>query len=72
MKNREQIIADMCLTLRHDYGLTKEEGANGLVSGMTTQERQSLWNEMAQVFDNVIAPHMMFRIPDSRDLCGND
>ena len=75
MKNREQIIADMCYTYRHDFGLDKPQGedfVSQISAGMTRSERESLWKQMSQVFDNVIAPHMMFRIPDSRDLCGND
>jgi hypothetical protein len=83
MKTREQIITDMCYTWRHDYGLTKPEPehdeAEGifdiigvLQSGMTDKERTSLWNQMAQIFDNNIAPHMIFKIPDSRGICDND
>ncbi len=59
MKNREQIITDMCYTMRHDYGLEKDLG-NGFISelsaGMTQTEREALWRQMAQVFDNNIAP----------------
>ncbi len=50
MKTREQIITSMCFTFRHDYGLEKDLG-NGFVSelsaGMTKQEREALWNQMA-------------------------
>lgn len=73
MTNREITIADMCLTLRHDFGLDKQEVAGGLMtSGMTPEERKVLWDQMTQVFDNVIAPNMIFKIPDSRTLCDND
>ena len=65
MKTREEIITSMCYTWRHDYGLTKEADPIGYpfpgVAGMTKQEQQSLWNQMAQIFDNDIAPHMEFR-----------
>ena len=64
MKTREQIITTMCYTVRHDYGLEKDIG-NGFVSeisaGMTKEDCESLWNQMAQVFDNNIAPYMEFK-----------
>jgi hypothetical protein len=72
MKTREQIITDMCLTMRHDYGIIKPEPQHNeaegifdiiglLDAGMTESERKFLWNEMAQIFDNCIAPHMEFK-----------
>ena len=64
MKTRDEIITAMCLTWRHDYGLERREhdGPGGLISmGLTEHQRQSLWNQMAQVFDNTIAPNMEFR-----------
>ena len=54
----------MCYTWRHDYGLDRKEhdGPGGLITmGLTDQQRQSLWNQMAQIFDNDIAPNMEFR-----------
>ena len=64
MKTREQIITSMCYTMRHDYGLERDIG-NGFVSelaaGMTQQEREALWRQMAQIFDNDVAPYMEFR-----------
>ena len=64
MKTREQIISSMCYTYRHDYGLDKPEGdnfASKLSSGMTQAQRESLWRQMAQIFDNDILPHMEFK-----------
>lgn len=65
MKTREEIITSMCYTYRHDYGLTKHADPGGWafpeVAGMTQQEREFLWSQMAQIFDNDIAPHMEFR-----------
>lgn len=64
MKTREQIITDMCYTWRHDYGLDRSEhdGPGGLITaGLTDSERQLLWRQMAQIFDNSIAPHMTFK-----------
>jgi hypothetical protein len=73
MKSREEIITSMCYTMRHDYGIVKEPmeytGDNARTifandyfnSGLTQEERESLWNQMAQLFDNDIAPHMEFK-----------
>lgn len=49
----------MCYGVRHDYGLDKTSDSP-LCCGMTSQERIALWNEMAQIFDNEIAPWMKF------------
>jgi hypothetical protein len=58
MKSREQIINDMCMTWRHDYGLelSEDDRMYTLSSGMTKHEREALWRNMAQIFDNDIAP----------------
>lgn len=64
MKTREEIITSMCYTWRHDYGLDKLEhdGPGGLISvGLTDAERQMLWRQMAQIFDNDILPNMDFK-----------
>ena len=60
-KTREDIITDMCFTYKHDYGLDKREGAYAFEAGMTDIERKGLWNQMAQIFDNDIAPYMKFK-----------
>jgi hypothetical protein len=57
---REKIITSMCYTYRHDYGLTKSSG-DRLGSGMTREQQQALWQQMAQIFDNNIAPYMEFK-----------
>ena len=79
METREQIITNMCYTWRHDYGITKDwpndesSYVSILTSGMIKAERESLWRQMAQIFDNDIAPHMEFKtIAVSRNICGND
>jgi hypothetical protein len=64
--NREQIITEMCYTMHHDYGIIKdtETGrAKGqfydhLSSGMTVADREFLWKQMAQLFDNCVSPYM--------------
>lgn len=64
MKTREEIITSMCYTWRHDYGLDKSVGtgfADIISSGITDEEREALWRQMAQIFDNDIAPYMEFR-----------
>lgn len=54
----------MCYTWRHDYGLARSEMGSpwgDLTSGLTDDERKLLWRQMAQIFDNNIAPHMDFK-----------
>lgn len=60
---REQIITSMCYTYRHDYGLTisEDDKMYTLNSGVTELERKDIWNTMAQIFDNNVAPHMEFK-----------
>ena len=67
MKTREEIITSMCYTWRHDYGLLKEASPESFIPGLTTagmtrEEQQSLWQRMAQIFDNDIAPHMELKM----------
>ena len=64
MKTREQIITNMCMTYRHDYGLDRLPTDFPFTAGMLDSERKALWNQMAQIFDNDIWPHMMFRYED--------
>lgn len=53
----------MCRTFRHDYGLriSEDDRMYSLMSGMTEREAQALYNDMAQIFDNDIAPYMEFK-----------
>ena len=60
-KTREQIIHSMCMTWRHDYGLINNDKTSPLDAGMADKEREILFNNMAQVFDNDIAPYMQFK-----------
>lgn len=59
-KTRDEIVTAMCFTWRHDFGLDKHED-DVLSSGMTDKARASLWRDMAQIFDNDIAPYMEFK-----------
>jgi len=60
---REEIINNMCYTYRHDYGITisEDDKMYTLNSGVTELERKGIWNTMAQIFDNDIAPYMEFK-----------
>jgi hypothetical protein len=60
MLTREKIITNMCYTWRHDYGMPKS-GNDTATSGMSQVEREYLWNQMAQLFDNTIASAMEFK-----------
>jgi hypothetical protein len=81
MKSRDEIITSMCYTWRHDYGIVKDpeyknhqnDVIDSISAGMYRWEREQLWKQMAQIFDNDIAPHMEFRaVATSRNICGND
>jgi len=81
MKTRDEIITNMCYTWRHDYGIVKDaeyknhnsEFIDSLSSGMYQWEREQLWKQMAQIFDNDIIPHMTFkRTLTSKYICDND
>ena len=58
---REQIITDMCISYRHDYGLNRSPEDPPWVAGMTPDERKGLWDTMAQIYDNNIAPNMILK-----------
>jgi hypothetical protein len=58
MKTREEIIDSMCMTWRHDYNLVVERHEHPFNAGMTVDERVFLYNQMAQIFDNDIAPYV--------------
>ena len=73
MRTREQIITSMCYTYRHDYGLTitEDDRMYTLNSGVTEQERKAIWNNMAQIFDNDIAPYMDFKHAVQKETSSN-
>lgn len=64
MKTREQIIHDMCVTWRHDYGIIRDEQDGQLAAGVTNAERESLWRQMSQIYDNCIEPVMQPKLSD--------
>jgi hypothetical protein len=57
-QRRLQLINDMCLTFRHDYGITinEDDRMYTLNSGMTELERKGFFDTMTQVFDHHIEP----------------
>jgi len=57
-KTRNDIITSMCYTWNHAYGAGIDPNWPGL--GYTDGTRLALWNQMAQLFDNDIAPFMEF------------
>ena len=56
MKTREEIINDMCMTYRHDYGLDKLPGDPPWTAGMTPEERKGLYATMSQIYEHNIKP----------------
>ena len=56
MITKEQIIHDMCLTYRHDYGLRKTDNEPSWTSGMTEQDAKMLYKTMEQIYNNNIEP----------------
>jgi hypothetical protein len=58
MITKNEIINNMCMTFRHDYGIeiSEEDKMYTLSSGMTRREREALFRDMKQVFDNDILP----------------
>ena len=51
----------MCFSYRHDYGLDRKPEDAPWVAGMTPDERKGLWDTMAQIYDNNIAPNMILK-----------
>ena len=56
MKTKEQIIYDMCMTYRHDYGLRKKDGEPNWTAGMTEQDAKMLYKTMEQIYNNNLEP----------------
>ena len=81
MRSRDEIITSMCYTWRHDYGIVKDpeyknhnnDFIDSISAGMYQWEREQIWKQMAQLFDNDIAPYMEFKaVANSRNICDND
>lgn len=54
--DKQKIIMDMCVTYRHDFGLTRDPSDPTWVAGMTPDERKGLIATMTQIFENNIEP----------------
>jgi hypothetical protein len=59
-ESRVDIITSMCYTWDHAFGLDKDPVIDGIpfTGGYTDQEREALWNRMAQLYDHHVAPHI--------------
>jgi hypothetical protein len=53
---KEEIIHDMCMTYRHDYGLRKDPNEPPWTAGMTEEDAKMLYKTMAQIYTNNIEP----------------
>jgi hypothetical protein len=54
----------MCYTWDHAFGLSRDPTSPNVIDnmiGFTDEERKALWNQMAQIFNNDIAPFMEFK-----------
>ena len=56
MRSKEEVIHDMCLTYRHDYGLRKTKDDPPWTAGMTEEDAIMLYKVMEQIYNNDIAP----------------
>lgn len=66
MKSKEEIIHDMCMSYRHDYGLRKSPNDPPWLSGMTEEDAKSLYKVMEQIYTNDIEP-MLKELKDLRE-----
>jgi len=53
---KEQIIHDMCMTYRHDYGLRKDPNEPPWTAGMTEEDAKMLYKTMESIYTNDIEP----------------
>jgi hypothetical protein len=58
MKTKSEIIHDMCLSYRHDYGLRKDPDQPNWTAGMTEKDAEMLYKTMEQIYTNDIEPHL--------------
>lgn len=64
---KAKAVEAMCMTWRHDFGLSKRHGPFGY-SGMTPEEQDSLRSRMGQLFDHHIAHFVRDEEERSRSL----
>jgi len=53
---KEEIIHNMCMTYRHDYGLRKESNDPSWTAGMTEEDAVMLYKTMEQIYVNNMEP----------------
>lgn len=63
----DELIHGMCMTWRHDYGLTRREDDIGLGSGMTEREREGLRASMRQLWQHDIRPYLERKLAEGRE-----
>lgn len=56
MKNKTEIIHEMCMSYRHDYGLRKLPGDPTWTSGMTEEDAVMLYKTMEKIYNDNIEP----------------
>jgi len=60
-KQKKDIIFDMCMTYRHDFGLLltdKEKELFPFAGGLIKQEQERIYNDMKQIFENCIEQYI--------------
>lgn len=60
-KNKKDIIFDMCMTYRQDFGLLltdKEKELFPVAGGLIKQEQERIYNDMKQIFENCIQQYI--------------
>lgn len=55
-KSKEEIIHDMCMSYRHDYGLRKLPGDPSWTAGMTEEDAIMLYKTMESIYNHNIEP----------------
>ena len=63
MKSKNEIIYNMCMKVRHNYGHDyghdyvfdyTEDYYGKLFSHLTPEDKQKIWNDMEQIYENFI------------------
>jgi hypothetical protein len=54
--NKEEVIYNMCMTYRHDFGLRKNPNDPPWTAGMTEEDASMLYKTMEQIYTNDIEP----------------
>lgn len=57
---RDEIITNMCYTFDHSYGL-RSTSEQPILGGYNDRQREALWNQMAQIYDNDITPYHILK-----------